>query len=341
MRRVLAFSAVLCFGLFFAGTALAASSTGFVPLSPIPNLTTGATTDASGLATFLNNLYKYLVGIAGIIAVIEIIWGGILISTAADNASKVSGGRQKIYNALFGLVLVLSPAIVFSAINPAILNLSLNLPALNTAAYRTNTPVQSTALPGGVTQNISGTFLKTASFASNNPDSNNRAAQNWISSCDSALSAVNGITSASTCSGGYDGAGKCVGASSALAVCAYKNPTPFTFIDVETGSANKFLGNHLLKPIDTAAATFLSQCSVDGGKACVSAHSLTPLNACPPRDFAIPPNAPNAKAGGSCYQATLSCTPPLYTPLTQGTYQGQITTERALQVCDLSEPLTQ
>lgn len=104
---------------------------GFVPLAVIPGLTDVQAT-SGGLASFFNNLYKYLIGLAAVCAVIEITWAGIEMATNADNVSKQSEGKERITQAIFGLVLVLSPVLVFSIINPNILNLSLNLPALDT-----------------------------------------------------------------------------------------------------------------------------------------------------------------------------------------------------------------
>lgn len=113
-----------------------ASAQGFVPLAPIPGLTDPSSAmsviNSQNLANFFNNLYKYLIGVAAVLAVIEIIWGGLEISTK-DSVSKKSDGKARITQAILGLVLVLSPVIVFSIINPSILNLSLNLPKLKTA----------------------------------------------------------------------------------------------------------------------------------------------------------------------------------------------------------------
>lgn len=132
---------ISCFAfLLFAPHVVAQ---GFVPLAPIPGLTdTNALSVANetNLASFFNNLYKYLIGIAAVLAIIMIIWGGLEISTQ-DSISKQGAGREKIKNAIFGLILVLSPVLVFSIINPSILNLSLNLPALDTT---TKTSVQTT-----------------------------------------------------------------------------------------------------------------------------------------------------------------------------------------------------
>lgn len=110
------------------------SSSGFTALAPIPGLTdpTSATSviNSRSLANFFNNLYKYLIGLAATLAVIMIIWGGLEISTK-DSVSKHSDGKERITQAILGLILVLSPVLVFSIINPSILNLSLNLPPIN------------------------------------------------------------------------------------------------------------------------------------------------------------------------------------------------------------------
>lgn len=128
-------------GLFFFAPLVVAAQTGssaqgFVPLAPIPGLTdtgtTGSVIGSDSLANFFNNLYKYLIGIAATLAVIEIIWGGLEVATNRDNASKILDAKGRIVQAIYGLVLVLSPVLVFSIINPSILNLSLNLPPIKT-----------------------------------------------------------------------------------------------------------------------------------------------------------------------------------------------------------------
>ena len=125
MKKILLLLCVLSLG--FAPHVFAQ---GFVPLAPIPGLTEGGAADSSNLALFFNNLYKFLIGLAAALAVIEIIWGGLEISTK-DSVSKQSDGRERITQAIFGLILVLSPVLVFSIINPSILNLSLNLKPLD------------------------------------------------------------------------------------------------------------------------------------------------------------------------------------------------------------------
>lgn len=139
MKKVFFFAVLALIG--FAPHVLAQ---GFTALAPIPGLTdTGSTAvvNSATLANFFNNLYKYLIGLAATIAVIQIIWAGLDIAFwHKDAVSALQEDKGKIYNAIFGLILVLSPVLVFSIINPSILNLSLNLPKLDTkSATQTTT----------------------------------------------------------------------------------------------------------------------------------------------------------------------------------------------------------
>jgi hypothetical protein len=144
MKKIL----LVSFALLFVGLVPHAFAQGFVPLAGIPGLTEGSAANSNNFADFFNNLYKYLIGLAAVLAIIEIIWGGLEISTQ-DSVSKNQAGKDRIYAALFGLVLVLSPVLVFSIINPSILNLSLSLPELDTAPANTSAtcPVGQTGTP--------------------------------------------------------------------------------------------------------------------------------------------------------------------------------------------------
>ncbi len=145
MKKILIVSIFFAF-LAFVPHALAQTSQGFVPLAGIPGLTQGVQATQGGIASFLNNLYKFLIGAAAVLAVIMIIWGGLEIATNKDNVSKILDSKGRIYNAIFGLILVLLPVLVFSIINPSILNLSINMSPINLS-----TPAGS----GGGSQNNS------------------------------------------------------------------------------------------------------------------------------------------------------------------------------------------
>ena len=134
------------------------SGTGFTALAPIPGLTQGAVANSTGLAQFLNQLYIYIVGLAATLAVIEIIIGGLQISTQ-DSVSKKGEGKRRIEQALLGLVLVLSPALVFGIINPSILNLSVNIPPLKTAwgHWKPSAPCTGATCPQTLAPGLIGT----------------------------------------------------------------------------------------------------------------------------------------------------------------------------------------
>lgn len=133
------------------GAQAAPGGSDFVALAPITGLTDAgsAVLNSGSLAIFFNNLYKFCIGLAAALAVIMIIWGGLEISTQ-DSISKQGAGKEKIQNAIYGLILVLSPVLVFSIINPAILNLSLNLRPLDTASVQPNTTLPLDATNGNI-----------------------------------------------------------------------------------------------------------------------------------------------------------------------------------------------
>jgi hypothetical protein len=120
-----------------------AQSNDFVPLAPIPGLNQGISATEQGVATFLNNLYTFMIGIAVILAVGMIIYGGVRYALSEVPSAK-GDGKRHITQALFGLVIVLAPALVFGIINPAILNLNVSMPALKTT-WGTSTAPSPTA----------------------------------------------------------------------------------------------------------------------------------------------------------------------------------------------------
>ena len=131
MKKILIMSIFFAFLAFVPHALAQTNNQGFVPLAGIPGLTQGVQATQGGIASFLNNLYKFLIGAAAVLAVIMIIWGGLEIATNRDNVSKILDSKGRIYNAIFGLVLVLLPVLVFSIINPSILNLSINMSSIN------------------------------------------------------------------------------------------------------------------------------------------------------------------------------------------------------------------
>lgn len=124
MKYFLLLSFVLLTPLF----ALAAEAGQFVPLTSLPGLAEGG--NAETMTVFLNSLYKICIGAAAAIAVLQIIRAGILFMTNKGSISENEQARSLVQGAVLGLLLVLSPVIVFTIINPKILTLDFGVAAL-------------------------------------------------------------------------------------------------------------------------------------------------------------------------------------------------------------------
>jgi hypothetical protein len=109
------------------GSSASTANTGnFVPLTNLPIFGSGNLTSVPTLPAFFNALYVYCVGIAAVLAVIQLIHAGILYM-GGDSVTEVKQARDLIASSVLGLVLVLSPVIVFTIINPKILSLNVGL----------------------------------------------------------------------------------------------------------------------------------------------------------------------------------------------------------------------
>lgn len=106
-----------------SSTPVANGTGAFVPLTHLPQIDQLA--QSQGFATFVNALYKICIGAGAVLAVIMIMVAGVQIMTSRGSVTSNEKAKNRIQNAVFGLILVLAPTIVFGIINPDILNLNL------------------------------------------------------------------------------------------------------------------------------------------------------------------------------------------------------------------------
>ncbi|HFC10868.1 MAG TPA: hypothetical protein ENJ75_01595 [Candidatus Kaiserbacteria bacterium] len=135
ITRTHIFLSVLLLIVLFSGIHVFASSgtsSGFVSMTKFPAFKQAS--GSAGLGAFINILYTYLIGIAAVLAILEIIWGGFLWMGSGASVTNKSAGKNKITKALLGLTLVLSPVIIFSIINPQMLSLRLGSSKLTTTS---------------------------------------------------------------------------------------------------------------------------------------------------------------------------------------------------------------
>ncbi len=119
----------------------------FVPLTSIPIF--GDIGSSDNLASFLNGVYRISIGAAAVLAVIQITRAGITYMLG-DSVTEKREARHLLAMSFFGLLLVLSPTIVFGIIDPRILSLDINTANLQTGNLGPNaTGFQSPAAGDG------------------------------------------------------------------------------------------------------------------------------------------------------------------------------------------------
>ena len=86
------------------------------PTTPPPPLNT------QDLAIKISQIYAWALGAAALLALLMIILGGYLVMTAQGNAQQATKGKEFIYSAIIGLVLLFSSYLLLRTINPDLVN---------------------------------------------------------------------------------------------------------------------------------------------------------------------------------------------------------------------------
>lgn len=85
----------------------------------------GETERVKGIAEYIILIYKYLLGIAGILATIVVVVAGVLWLTAGGNTQQITTAKSYISNVLVGLILLFGAHFLLQTINPALIRLEL------------------------------------------------------------------------------------------------------------------------------------------------------------------------------------------------------------------------
>lgn len=96
-------------------------------LAPIPGLVPNNVVTADfKIGDYVNNLIKIVIGIAAVLAVLMIVFGGIQWMMSDSFLAK-GAGKEKIKNAILGLLLALSSYLILNTINPDLVNINFGL----------------------------------------------------------------------------------------------------------------------------------------------------------------------------------------------------------------------
>lgn len=112
---------ILIFLLILVPT-IALAAPDFVPIVGIPLSDGGQLGAETSLGEYVNAIFKLAIFIGATLAVLQIMYGGFeyMFSEAAE---KKAGGKERITQALYGLILLLMVWLILSIINKDILDL--------------------------------------------------------------------------------------------------------------------------------------------------------------------------------------------------------------------------
>lgn len=103
-----------------------ASAADYQLLAPIPGLLKSGSSNMTDFSTYIPNLVKLVIGLAGGFAVLRIIMGGFLY-VSSDAFGKKSEAKETIQNALIGLLLAMSAYVILYTINPKLVDIGFTL----------------------------------------------------------------------------------------------------------------------------------------------------------------------------------------------------------------------
>ncbi|MHB1118274.1 MAG: pilin [Minisyncoccota bacterium] len=133
--------------LTLGGGVLVASAQTYTPLAPLPGTYTGTeAAPTTNLSLYLTGAIKLLVAISGALAVIILIIGGTQYVAAGISPSAKDDAKERIWNAIIGLILVLTSYLILNSIDPRLVEFNLTLPPVGgmptspTAITATPTP---------------------------------------------------------------------------------------------------------------------------------------------------------------------------------------------------------
>lgn len=76
-------------------------------------------------AVYVRNLYTFGIGLAALFAMAQIVFGGVQYTVSAGNPSLQGDAKDRILNAIYGLILLLSAFLILQTINPKLTTLTI------------------------------------------------------------------------------------------------------------------------------------------------------------------------------------------------------------------------
>ncbi len=90
----------------------------FKPSVTIPGLPSEITIRGDSIGLYISAIYKYAIGIVGIVATVVLMFGGVTWITAGGSAERIGSAKAWIGASLTGLALVLASYMIMNTVNP-------------------------------------------------------------------------------------------------------------------------------------------------------------------------------------------------------------------------------
>jgi hypothetical protein len=99
------------------------SASAYALLEPISGVTSVDTRASGAVGSYLSNIYVLGIGLAGVLAVLMIVVGGIQYIGSGMSPSGKSDAKDRITNAVLGLLLALLSWLILNTIDPNLVSL--------------------------------------------------------------------------------------------------------------------------------------------------------------------------------------------------------------------------
>src|SRR3989344_5880474 len=117
---------IVCCLLFVGASPVRAQQTEYQLLTPLPNVETAPGSGKATASSYITGIFTLIIMIAGLLAVIMIIFGGIKYMST-DAFTGKSEARATIEHAIWGLLLAVSAWLILNTINPNLVNFNISV----------------------------------------------------------------------------------------------------------------------------------------------------------------------------------------------------------------------
>lgn len=122
--------------IFFGLGAAVAYAQNYTPLAPLPGTfeTSATGVKTTNISLYLSGSIKLIIALGAALAVLFAIIGGTQYVAAGITPDAKSGAKERIFNSLIGLTIILTSYLLLNSINPTLVNVSFKLDPVTTGA---------------------------------------------------------------------------------------------------------------------------------------------------------------------------------------------------------------